>query len=464
MKWEKEAALKLERVPVFARKIAQAKIEKIARTKGKTVVTLEDVIISQESGVGSRESKTQDSGLRTQDPSIDRFAILKRYDKYVVEDGEPLLFNIEACRGEENNCPFNILGASKLSKKIKDKLKELKFSNRLLEKTKGPILPHQIFKIGVAGCPNSCSQPQIKDLGVHARALVYVDETCACTGCRRCIEACKEDAITIDKDRNVTISNEKCVFCGLCAEVCPTGTIKIEAKGYRIMVGGMLGRHPRFASDLIGLATESEVMDAAQVCTDLILSESGEKRFGVLVKELGIEEIKKRLQMVKGKPASGGLDIIDKKILERIQTNLPLCSRPFLSIAEELSLEEDLVIERVKRMIEMGSVRRLAPIINTQAVGRSATLAAMRVPEDRIKDVSEIINGYDGVSHNYLRKGRGKDIPYNIWFTMSASNEHKLMDELKEIETRTGLTVRSLPTLRKFKIGVKFKIYDEAEA
>ncbi|MGR3311408.1 MAG: Lrp/AsnC family transcriptional regulator [Candidatus Brocadiales bacterium] len=158
------------------------------------------------------------------------------------------------------------------------------------------------------------------------------------------------------------------------------------------------------------------------------------------------------------------LDVTDKRILERIQTNLPLCSRPFLSIAKELSLDEDLIIERIKRMIEMGYVRRLAPIINTQGIGRSATLAAVRVPVDRIEDVSEIINGYDGVSHNYLRKGKGKDIPYNIWFTMSASNDDKLNGTLKEIETRTGLVVRSLPTLRKFKIGVRFKIYDEAQA
>lgn len=167
------------------------------------------------------------------------------------------------------------------------------------------------------------------------------------------------------------------------------------------------------------------------------------------------------MQKAKNKPT---LDVTDRRILERIQTNLPLCSRPFLSIAEELSLEEELVIERIKHLVEIGCVRRLAPIINTQGVGRSATLAAMKVPEDRIEDVSEIINGYDGVSHNYLRKGKGKDIPYNIWFTMSAANEHTLEDKLKEIETRTGLIVRSLPTLKKFKIGVKFKIYDEARS
>lgn len=293
MEWEKEAALKLERVPIFAQRIAKAKIEKIARSKGRTVVTLEDVVKPEIEPSTPQATQTRSEIVESDDN--DRFAILKKYDKYVVEDGEPLLFNIEACRGEENNCPFNILSATSLSGKIKDKLKELKFSQKLLEKTRGPILPHQIFKIGVAGCPNSCSQPQIKDLGVHARATVYVDEACACTGCRRCIEACKEDCITIDKDKNVTINNDLCVFCGLCAEVCPTGTIKIGAKGYRIMIGGMLGRHPRFARDLIGLAIESEVMDAVRVCADLILSENGGKRFGVLVKELGIEEIRKRL-------------------------------------------------------------------------------------------------------------------------------------------------------------------------
>ena len=63
------------------------------------------------------------------------------------------------------------------------------------------------------------------------------------------------------------------------------------------------------------------------------------------------------------------LSEIDKKILQRLQTNLPLTHRPFLDLAKELELDEDLVIERVKAMIEGKYVRRLAPIINTQAVG-----------------------------------------------------------------------------------------------
>lgn len=148
----------------------------------------------------------------------------------------------------------------------------------------------------------------------------------------------------------------------------------------------------------------------------------------------------------------------DKKILQRLQTNLPLTHRPFLDLAKELDLDEDTILERVKYMIENKYVRRLAPIINTQAIGKSATLAAIQVPEEKIEDVSKIINGYSGVSHNYLRKGRNKDIPLNMWFTMSAPTQDKLEENIKEIEGRTGLKVRMLPTTKKFKIGVKFKI------
>jgi len=153
------------------------------------------------------------------------------------------------------------------------------------------------------------------------------------------------------------------------------------------------------------------------------------------------------------------LSEIEKKILQRLQSNLPLTHRPFLDIANELDLDEDLVIEKIKAMIEGKYVRRLAPIINTQAVGNSATLAAMQVPDDRIDDVAEVINGYSGVSHNYLRKGKNKELPLNIWFTMSAPSQEKLEENIKEIETRTGFDVRMLPTTKKYKIGVKFKIY-----
>jgi hypothetical protein len=42
---------------------------------------------------------------------------------------------------------------------------------------------------------------------------------------------------------------------------------------------------------------------------------------------------------------------------------------------------------------------------------------------------------------------------------MSAPSQEKLEENIKEIEGRIGFDVRMLPTTKKFKIGVKFKIY-----
>ena len=61
------------------------------------------------------------------------------------------------------------------------------------------------------------------------------------------------------------------------------------------MIGGKLGRHPRFADDLTGFADESEVLRALDVCVDALLNEKKEKRFGELVRKIGIEEFKRRL-------------------------------------------------------------------------------------------------------------------------------------------------------------------------
>ena len=44
----------------------------------------------------------------------------------------------------------------------------------------------------------------------------------------------------------------------------------------------------------------------------------------------------------------------DRKILHRLQSNLPLESRPFLELSKELNIDEDTIIERIKFMIEKG--------------------------------------------------------------------------------------------------------------
>ncbi len=226
----------------------------------------------------------------------DKLSILRKYEKYIREDGQAVLYQIKSCKGEEVGCPFLIKAPRPTARRMAEKMEELSFSKRLYEKIPGKILPHQTFKMAVAGCPNSCSMPQIKDFGAIAREKVAVDPGAECTLCRKCLKACREEAITLKPDKTVIVHYERCVDCGQCARVCPTGSIKVEGRGHTIVMGGKVGRHPRFAMELIRFVQEPQMVKALEMASEKVLAETGRNIYEVLVKESTLREIRDTLQ------------------------------------------------------------------------------------------------------------------------------------------------------------------------
>ncbi|TGC10746.1 siroheme decarboxylase subunit alpha [Methanolobus halotolerans] len=147
------------------------------------------------------------------------------------------------------------------------------------------------------------------------------------------------------------------------------------------------------------------------------------------------------------------LDDVDKTILNTIQYDFPLDSRPYKKLGERLGISEDEVIRRLGRLHDEGAVRKIGPVINRNSIGGTSTLVAVNVPDERIDEVASYINEYTEVSHNYLRPDR-----YNIWFTLSASEKGRIYEILDELKAKTGLEFINLPTKRLFKIGVRFNI------
>ena len=144
----------------------------------------------------------------------------------------------------------------------------------------------------------------------------------------------------------------------------------------------------------------------------------------------------------------------DKKILNEIQSDFPIASRPFLELGKRLDLSESEVIESVRRLKEKGVIRRIGGNFHSSRLNFASTLCAAKVPEEKIEHFVKVVNSYPGVTHNYLRNH-----DYNIWFTFIARDMDYIEDALEKISEETGATeIRNLPAVKTFKIKVDFEI------
>ena len=147
-----------------------------------------------------------------------------------------------------------------------------------------PIRHHQQFRVAVAACPNGCSQPHIADFALVATTSVLLDAE-ACTACGACVAACAENALCLDD--TIRIDRNACLGCAACVRVCPTGALRHGPDGYRVLVGGKLGRHPRLAHEL-GVFSPSEAMHVLErVVSVLMKHQRGRERLGDVVERLG---------------------------------------------------------------------------------------------------------------------------------------------------------------------------------
>jgi len=148
------------------------------------------------------------------------------------------------------------------------------------------------------------------------------------------------------------------------------------------------------------------------------------------------------------------MDDVDKRILNRIQSDFPISSRPYQSIAEELHLSEEEVLTRLTRLKENGIIRRIGANFVPEKLGFVSTLCAASVPDKDIETFTRIVNQYPGVTHNYQR-----DNEFNVWFTFIAESAVEIEKNLEDISKKTGISnILNLPASRVYKIKAQFDV------
>jgi len=157
--------------------------------------------------------------------------------------------------------------------------------------------------------------------------------------------------------------------------------------------------------------------------------------------------------MTKSENKPSGLDELDREIVNRIQEEVPLARRPFQFLADEFGITEEEMLYRVRRLWDLGIVRRLGPILNYPAWGMSGALVAAKLDPDRFEEARAAVQERPEITHAYLR-----DHAWNLWFTVIAENEAARDAIIEWVRERADLSeVRKLPQLKSFKLGVRFE-------
>ncbi len=152
------------------------------------------------------------------------------------------------------------------------------------------------------------------------------------------------------------------------------------------------------------------------------------------------------------------LDTADRRLLELLQDGLPICAEPYRELGQALGgLSAREVLDRTARLEQMGLIRRLSGFFNSRALGYESQLCAMTVPEENIDAMAALMQGYPGITHNYLRSHR-----LNMWFTLCCPGPDASDRVIRELEA-SGLAGRILrfPCTRRYKIRVAFRMKGE---
>ncbi len=144
---------------------------------------------------------------------------------------------------------------------------------------------------------------------------------------------------------------------------------------------------------------------------------------------------------------------LQRLVLNELQNGIDIDERPFTNIAKKLNVTEEQIIDCIKELKNKNYIRRFGGIVDISKLGVVSTLLCMKIDEGELQKVTNVINQYEGVTHNYERYGE-----YNLWFTLMESSHERLEETIEEIKQRTGVKdILNLSAVKKHKTRVFFR-------
>jgi DNA-binding Lrp family transcriptional regulator len=155
---------------------------------------------------------------------------------------------------------------------------------------------------------------------------------------------------------------------------------------------------------------------------------------------------------------------LEKQVVAAIQGDMPITEQPYARIAEELKIDESLLLETLNDLVQRGIMRRFGATLRHQKSGFKANaMTAWRVDEDCIDAVGKIMAGFKEVSHCYRRDPR-PDWPYNLYTMIHGLDEQHCRKTAEKMAAKAHVDDYCLLFSRREFKKTSMKYFDETDS
>ena len=126
----------------------------------------------------------------------------------------------------------------------------------------------------------------------------------------------------------------------------------------------------------------------------------------------------------------------ERELIAAVQDGLPLDPHPYAAVGRMVGLTETQVIDRLRKLIDCGVIRRFGLVLSHRDLGYCANaMVVWDIPDNIVGDVGDGLAALPFVTLCYRRPRRPPQWPYNL-FCMIHGRDRKTVEALCEEAAR----------------------------
>ncbi|HAO33020.1 MAG TPA: Lrp/AsnC family transcriptional regulator [Candidatus Competibacter sp.] len=132
----------------------------------------------------------------------------------------------------------------------------------------------------------------------------------------------------------------------------------------------------------------------------------------------------------------------DRLLLAALQPGLPLLNRPYCALARQSGLSERQVVEKLRRWLQQGLIKRLGVIVRHRELGyRANAMVVWDIPDADIGELGRSLAAQAGVNLCYRRPRRLPDWPYNLFCMVHGRERGEVLEQIERLRAGQPLQV-----------------------